>query len=88
MLRNFFPPFFVFFVLFPTALYDVIGGVQMFRGLIVLLILLIAALLVGIVVGMIFVLPLLALLCAFGVILLMWIGFMLKAIQQNKETRK
>ncbi|MDF2909768.1 hypothetical protein [Sporolactobacillus laevolacticus] len=60
----------------------------MFRGLIVLLILLIAALLVGIVVGMIFVLPLLALLCAFGVILLMWIGFMLKAIQQNKETRK
>ncbi|EST13236.1 hypothetical protein [Sporolactobacillus laevolacticus] len=60
----------------------------MFRGLIVLLILLIAALLVGIVVGMIFVLPLLALLCAFGVILLMWIGFMLKALQQNKETRK
>ncbi|MCQ2008837.1 MAG: hypothetical protein ABF629_10225 [Sporolactobacillus sp.] len=60
----------------------------MFRISIYLLIFLVAMSLVGIVAGMIFTRPLFTLLCAFAVILFMWLGFLLKAVQQKNDENK
>ncbi|MCO7126267.1 hypothetical protein NIE88_10820 [Sporolactobacillus shoreicorticis] len=60
----------------------------MYRMSLYSLIFLVAMSLVGIVTGMVFARPLFTLLCAFAVILFMWLGFLLKAVQQKSDTRK
>ncbi|GAY76422.1 hypothetical protein [Sporolactobacillus inulinus] len=57
----------------------------MFRIGLFLVIICTAASLAGIVAGMVLGQPILTLLSAFAVILFMWVGFMLKAIQQRNQ---
>jgi uncharacterized membrane protein YcaP (DUF421 family) len=65
-----------------------LGGDIMFRVFLYLLMFIVAVCLSGIAAGMIFSRPLLTLLSAFAVILFMWLGFMLKAMEQKRETHK
>ncbi|MCO7174586.1 hypothetical protein ACFP7A_03225 [Sporolactobacillus kofuensis] len=59
----------------------------MFRSLYILFLILTAAGLIGVAAGMVYGQPLFMLLCAFAVILFMWLSFMIKAMQQKKENR-
>jgi hypothetical protein len=65
-----------------------LGGDIMFRVFFYLLMFIVAVCLAGIATGMIFSRPLLTLLSAFAVILFMWLGFMIKAMEQKGESHK
>ncbi|SFG38574.1 hypothetical protein [Sporolactobacillus nakayamae] len=60
----------------------------MFRRFLYLIIFIVAVCLAGIAAGMIFSRPLLTLLSAFAVIIFMWLGFMVKAMEQKRKLHK